>query len=312
MLTSENRKRKYTDPSSAQHYNSNSGLQVDSVTQFLNAHINSTPKNPNVFDVGSGDGKVTSKVAKVFNSRFITGIDISRDRVQFARKHYHGRSWFFARDAAKLNRTASSETYDIVTSFNALHHLPEADHPLIFQQIKAILKPTGNVFLLVANRSPELHDSLDETANSEKWRQYFTGFVNPRVYRDEKYYSTLAAQAGFVVASARSTPIIHTFQSRKAIEDFIRGWSPHVGFLKLNSLDALADEFLQDVSQRLSSKIGKPDGTLPLPQHNNELVLRKPGFYQSLNLANVAPTEEEEKLMNSGAPAMNTRKKAKI
>ncbi len=312
MLTSDNRKRTYTDPSSAQNYNANNALQVNSVTQFLSTHINSAQKNSNIFDIGSGDGKVTLQVAEFFNSRFTTGIDISRDRVRFARKHYHSRSWFFSRDAAKLNKTAACETYDIVTSFNSLHHLPEADHPKIFQQMETILKPNGQVFLLVASRSPELHDALDETANSKKWKAHFNGFINPRVYRNEKYYSALATQAGFSVSSEINKPTLHTFANRKAIEDFIHGWSPHVGFLKLNSLDALCDQFLKDVSRRLSEKIGNPDGTLSLPQYNNELVLRKPGFFASHSLANRTPTAEEEKLMDSGAPAMNTRKKAKF
>jgi ubiquinone/menaquinone biosynthesis C-methylase UbiE len=126
MLT----KHIYSNPD---QYSRNNALQFNfamKVLKSLKIDIQSR-----VLDIGCGDGKITSEIAKDANQGCVIGTDISYQMIEHASKTYSSQEnlGFMQMDASQ-NKFINQ--FDIITSFNCLHWVKDqqrADLPRTFQ-----------------------------------------------------------------------------------------------------------------------------------------------------------------------------------
>jgi 2-polyprenyl-3-methyl-5-hydroxy-6-metoxy-1,4-benzoquinol methylase len=100
-------------------------------------------------DAGCGSGRVLNRLAELFpNSRFV-GMDLSKDAIRVAREEATAKGLknveFVAVDLSEFDRTAEPESFDFITTLDAVH---DQGKPLnVLKGIHRALK-SGGVYLM--------------------------------------------------------------------------------------------------------------------------------------------------------------------
>jgi len=118
-------------------------LDSTGTTKLLNFLTKKLPKKDKVLDVGCGGGY---PVAKFFSDKGykVTGIDISKEMIGIAKKTVPNGK-FYVKEMTKLN--FPKESFDIITSFFAIIHVPRKEHKKILKQFYKLLKPNGMILI---------------------------------------------------------------------------------------------------------------------------------------------------------------------
>lgn len=100
-------------------------------------------------DVGCGRGRIMNRLAKLFPKSSFVGIDLSEEAIQAARQEALGKGLknteFMAADLSDFDETAGPESFDFITTFDAVH---DQARPLnVLRGIYRALKPNG-VYLM--------------------------------------------------------------------------------------------------------------------------------------------------------------------
>ncbi|WP_152363937.1 class I SAM-dependent methyltransferase [Microlunatus speluncae] len=121
---------------------------------FLNDVLTRLPDQPVALDLGCGAGlPCTALLAEHGDT---TGVDISAAQVELAR-HNVPKARFLKSSMRTLAFPA--ESFDLVTAFYSIPHLPRTDHAELFQRIAGWLRPGG---ILLATLG---HKEIDEVAD---------------------------------------------------------------------------------------------------------------------------------------------------
>lgn len=155
-------------------------IEGDPRERMLDAFLARADDGGRVLDVGCGAG-VPSTALLV--ERFeVTGVDISREQIARARRNVPQAS-FIQGDIAQIQFPPGS--FEGVTAFHAISHLPRETHARLFERVAGWLVP-GGLFLasLGANDSP---DWIGEWLGQPMFFSSFAADVNRR----------LLVQAGF-------------------------------------------------------------------------------------------------------------------
>lgn len=96
----------------------------------------------NLLDIGCSDGTTTYNVSLASSNLKITGLDLYKETIEFAKKKYPNIKFIFA-DAQNLPFKAKSFNY--VTAIEVLEHIPDPDKAL--SEIRRILKPKGTLII---------------------------------------------------------------------------------------------------------------------------------------------------------------------
>lgn len=268
--------KKYTDPSSPSTYNQGNSVQFVGACRFIDAH--GLLINGPVLDIGSGDGKVTAYLADKIQQP-VVGVDISSDRVAFAKAHYaSSKVKFVVGNALALNDVPelSGQHYQTIVSFYSIHHFPRQQQLAFFQQVRAKLDDDGIALFLMPNGKNKLLVSIRETAASEKWAKYFSdfNFDQARTYEGAKYYSDLAKQANFAACDIQETVDEGVEMDFAGVKKFISGWLPHLAHLKKTAAEVNQDEFLDDIVKHYFAAMVKgSDEKIRMPSVQNNVVL---------------------------------------
>jgi 2-polyprenyl-3-methyl-5-hydroxy-6-metoxy-1,4-benzoquinol methylase len=98
-----------------------------------------------VLDVGCGRGQIINRLAELYPGSRFMGMDLSTDAIKFARaealKRSLGNSEFIALDLSTFDENAESESFDFITTFDAIH---DQAKPLnVLKGVHRALKPEG-------------------------------------------------------------------------------------------------------------------------------------------------------------------------
>jgi len=124
------------------------------------------PKNGTVLDVGCGAGIPIAKfLAK--GGFDVTGIDFSKNMLKLARKNVP-EARFILKDMTELDFEADS--FDGLTAFYSIIHVPREKHFSLFQSFHRILKPEGVMLICLG---PDEWEATDTYYGTEMfWSQY--------------------------------------------------------------------------------------------------------------------------------------------
>jgi ubiquinone/menaquinone biosynthesis C-methylase UbiE len=109
------------------------------------------PKKAKVLDVGCGAGVPVAKTL-VNNNFDVVGIDLSESMIKLARKNVP-KAKFMKKDMTKLDFKENS--FDGLTAFYSIIHVPREKHTSIFQSFHKILKTNGVILVSVGSEEWE-------------------------------------------------------------------------------------------------------------------------------------------------------------
>jgi trans-aconitate 2-methyltransferase len=178
----------------AELYRERSSLQQTMAAEVLQAL--ELTGSEQVLDVGCGDGRITSEIARRVPNGCVVGVDTSSNMIELACQKSGPNLRFEVADARSL---PFNHEFDLVVSFNALHWIHEQD--LALASIHKSLKPggTARLRLVPIGARKSIETVLEETRNSPRWSKYFCEFRDPYLRLTEEEYWSLARKSGFRV-----------------------------------------------------------------------------------------------------------------
>jgi len=132
----------------------------------LKEFVTLLPKNARVLDVGCGAGVPVAKFLVESGFR-VVGIDFSGNMLKLARKNVP-KAVFIEKDMDKLDFAVSS--FDGLTAFYSIIHVPKEKHSSLFQSFHRILKPEG--IMLVCMGPDEWEATGEYLGTTMFWSQY--------------------------------------------------------------------------------------------------------------------------------------------
>src|SRR5215210_1864212 len=110
--------------------------------RLLDLFIERLPANANILDAGCGAG---IPISQILSEHFqVTGVDFSEGQIELARKNVP-KAEFLCEDMTRLN--FPSETFDGITSYYAIIHIPREEHQALLANFFRMLKPGGSALL---------------------------------------------------------------------------------------------------------------------------------------------------------------------
>ena len=137
--------------------------------RLLSEFMDRLPANAKVLDAGCGAGV---PISQMLSERFqVTGVDFSEAQVALAKKNVPN-AVFLCEDMTKLAFPAAS--FDGITSYYAIIHIPREEHEPLLQNFHRMLKPGGLALLCLG--AEHLIDDVDENYLGTRmyWSHYDT------------------------------------------------------------------------------------------------------------------------------------------
>ncbi len=248
----------------AQHYIVNSGLQLDLAGEIL-AGID-FPQDAKVLDVGCGDGRITSEIAKRVPYGQVTGLDASTSMVGLARETYLEAS---SSNLAFLQSTAEDFSIegelDFATSFSAFHWFRGAKG--VLKSLCEALKPNGELIILTYPAESIYYEFMQEALN-ERFKEFAPLSAYNTMLSIDEYKSTIL-DAKMDLTEFTRKDLFTSSQTFQEVKEFIRGWL--TSFVPLP--EHLHDEFLDLVIEKCKPYVqyGR-DHSINLPY--TELIIK--------------------------------------
>jgi len=140
-------------------------VEGDPWERFLDELTGRLAPGARVLDLGCGNGQKIARLADRFE---VMGVDISEEQLRLARAEIPQAEFVHA-DLAELD--VSAESYDAVTAFYSISHVPREEHAALFGKVARWLRPGG---LFLASLSANGTDDW-----TEEWlgvEMFFSGF----------------------------------------------------------------------------------------------------------------------------------------
>ena len=120
-------------------------------------------KGISVLDVGCGSGRIMNRLAKLYPKSCFVGIDLSAEAVETARNAASEQSLqnikFIQSDLSNFDRTSETETYDLITTFDAIHDQSRPKN--VLRGIYRSLKPDGVYLMQDIRGSSYVYNNID-------------------------------------------------------------------------------------------------------------------------------------------------------
>jgi ubiquinone/menaquinone biosynthesis C-methylase UbiE len=151
--------------------------------RLLSELMERLPANARVLDAGCGAG---IPISQLLSERFqVTGVDFSEAQIELAKKNASN-AQFLREDMTKLD--FPNETFDGITSYYAIIHIPREEHATLLANFYRMLKPGGVALLCLG--AEHLIDDVDE--NYLGTRMYWSHY-------DTETYLKILKECGFSV-----------------------------------------------------------------------------------------------------------------
>jgi ubiquinone/menaquinone biosynthesis C-methylase UbiE len=127
------------------------------------------PANAQVLDAGCGAGvPISLRLRECFQ---VTGVDFSEAQIELAKKNVPA-ARFLCQDMTRLD--FPENTFDGITSYYAIIHIPREEHQALLANFYRMLKPAG--FALLCLGAEHLIDDIDEDYLGARmyWSHYDT------------------------------------------------------------------------------------------------------------------------------------------
>ena len=116
-----------------------------------------------VLDVGCGRGRILNRLAGLYPRSAFVGMDLSREAIEFARAEAAAKGLtnlaFVVADLTDFDRRADPESFDFITTFDAVH---DQAKPLnVLTGIRRALKPGGTYLMQDISGTSHVHKDVE-------------------------------------------------------------------------------------------------------------------------------------------------------
>ena len=116
-----------------------------------------------VLDVGCGRGRILNRLAELYPRSTFVGMDLSRDAIGFAGREASAKSLknveFVAVDLSDFEERAEPDSFDFITTFDAIH---DQARPLgVLKGIHRALKPKGTYLMQDIGGTSHVHRDIE-------------------------------------------------------------------------------------------------------------------------------------------------------
>jgi trans-aconitate methyltransferase len=240
----------------AQAYTSNSEIQLSLADQLLENY--SFREDSRVLDIGCGDGRITSNIAKKVPKGSAIGIDASANMIGYAKSHYPSDKFsnlqFFCRKAEELSL---QQKFDHIVSFNCFHWVrPWKKTLTLFYNL---LNPGGEVLMLTYPKDSLYYLPFHET--SEHFPEYLDRAACATMFTALELESALR-ELGMILETFESYNSTISYEDSTAMKDFTRIWLTSYIPLPEDQQEKFLDIL---VEKTIPYRIDKGDGKIHLP-----------------------------------------------
>jgi ubiquinone/menaquinone biosynthesis C-methylase UbiE len=110
-------------------------------------------------DDGCGTGYGSHYLVKRARARSVVGVDLSKEAIDFARRHYrHPALAFHQMNCLEL--TFPDETFDVVVSFDVIEHVSKEDQDSFVRETRRVLRKGGILLIGCPNNTTGTDDNL--------------------------------------------------------------------------------------------------------------------------------------------------------
>jgi trans-aconitate 2-methyltransferase len=232
--------KKTSDRWDAQFYKKHSQGQYQrgiAAIEMLSLH-----GDENILDVGCGDGRITSEIAKRVPKGFVFGVDLSKDMIDEAKKTFSDvkNLEFINHDITIFN---SDKKFDRAVSFAAFHWIK--DQKAALKNIFNALKLGGKLFILM---SAERIGPIPQVFTSKKWRPFLQNQEETFFPQNEQKFKVLLEDCGFCDVNVYEHKNERMFKSKEELCNWAMAWVPQsTGFSKDK-----AQEISWDIAEAVS------------------------------------------------------------
>jgi len=200
-----------------------------------------------VLDIGSGDGKITARIADDVPRGRVLGIDRSPDMVRFAREVFpasaHPNLEFRQMDARAIQLP---RRVDVAFSNATLHWVD--DHPAMLAGVRGALTPGGRVLFQMGGRgcADGMLEVVEQVRRRPRWRAHFEGFVLPYHFHGPDDYQVWLAGAGLTPVRLELIPKDMQHEGARGLTGWLRTtWFPFTDRVPVESREAFLDEVVE-------------------------------------------------------------------
>jgi SAM-dependent methyltransferase len=136
--------------------------------EFLENLVRGLPKGARILDLGSGTGLPYDKYLAGKGFR-VTGVDFSPKHLLLARKNVPQAEYILG-DFSEV--VVPPGSFDAVTAFYSIFHLPRGEHPALFQRMHRWLKPGGWILLTLGTGDMECDEEVNWLGAPMLWSSY--------------------------------------------------------------------------------------------------------------------------------------------
>lgn len=241
-------KHSYKNP---KKYSENNKLQYNFAIESLHPLLFDSQSR--ILDIGCGDGLITSELANIVKEGCVIGTDISAEMIEYASEKYveQNNLRFIQMDA---RHNFFREQFDIVTSFNCLHWIHEQQ--LVLDGIAKACCKNAQIHLLLSHKKSLYHQILDALMMSDKWKRFFTHFVNPRAFFSLDHYKQMIERSSLKVVNITETERHYFFKTEEKLQDFFSAAGCQIKYIP----QELKNEFLNDFSKAFLKQSNLQEG----------------------------------------------------
>jgi trans-aconitate 2-methyltransferase len=201
----------------------------------------------NLLDIGSGDGRVTHKLATIIQAGSVVGIDQSESMVKLANDKFSEENLSFIQmDATQIDFETK---FDVAFSNATLHWI--GDHQAVLKCLRNNLENNGRILFQMGGfgNAEELLEVVAQVIGSKVWKRYFQYFIFPYTFRDAADYEIWLPSHGYKPARIELIPKDMVHDNPNGLKGWFRTtWFPFTDRLPVcdreNFLNALVAEYI--------------------------------------------------------------------
>jgi len=208
-----------------------------------------------VLDIGCGDGRTTSAIAKKIPNGNIIGIDPSSDMIAACEKN-HGTVENMSFHLIGAEDISFKKQFDLIVSFYALHYVE--NHSAVLNRVYDALKPGGTLIIRMSGGD---NQKVAEVFDREPWKSLFAKQENRWHSQHESDYRKILHEVGFSDIETKTVDS-YRYMTRKELFDWSFSWVPYVtgldGERSTEFTNELIDNICKDQEDKEVVKFGSP------------------------------------------------------
>jgi trans-aconitate 2-methyltransferase len=244
-----------TDPWDGQEYARHSSMQYRQAREALQRLDLAGFRR--ILDIGCGNGDITEHLSEQAAGGQVIGIDVSPSMIELARRSYATPDQLEFRHAS-ADALEFDEEFDLVCSFSTMHWVTR--QWATWSGIHRALRKPGRVVVGFQADQEELWEAVHAVIQRDAWSRHMDGLHETYNHWTREFMTRCIRASGFYIDRFDEIIGDESFDTRRALADFLISWMPVVRHLPEHARERLRQEILDDYYQRADPELVRSAG----------------------------------------------------